>query len=121
MIYADVPAFVFICMYALSASLYMLVIRVFHAMFTIPNVALENAMACRVFRIVKFDTTRSYIDAFGAPDASSHRSMSHRGNHASGDPEAGGHALVNLRPTQIAITKEVVHEGFDFPYKHDSP
>jgi hypothetical protein len=33
-------------------------------MFTIPNVAWENAMACRVFRVLKFDSTQSYIDRF---------------------------------------------------------
>lgn len=32
---------------------------VYHAMFTIPNVALMNSMACRVFRAIKFGTLKA--------------------------------------------------------------
>jgi hypothetical protein len=93
-------------------------------MFTIPNVALENAMACRIFRILKFDSTQSYIDAF-AIEASAPGSLTHRSNRVTADPEMGGHVLVHLRTTQVTInvTKEVKRDSdtLDFPYKHDSP
>ncbi|TFK50407.1 hypothetical protein OE88DRAFT_1660773 [Heliocybe sulcata] len=36
---------------------------VFHAMFTVPNVALENAMACRVFRELKLGLLRGPEDS----------------------------------------------------------
>jgi hypothetical protein len=87
-------------------------------MFCIPNVALENAMACRVFRILKFDANRTtYIDTMAMED-SGPSSFPHRGNRVSKDPEAGSHALVQLRPTQITVTKEVeTHSSFDLPHK----
>jgi hypothetical protein len=34
-----------------------------HVILNGPNIALENAMACRVFRQLKFDTQRQYIDS----------------------------------------------------------
>lgn len=40
---------------------------VYHAMFTIPNVAIENAMACKVFRDIKF----GLIDSAMSTDVSS--------------------------------------------------
>lgn len=38
---------------------------VYHAMFTIPNVAIENAMACKVFRDIKFGLIDSGVPGGG--------------------------------------------------------
>jgi hypothetical protein len=90
-------------------------------MFAVPNVALENAMACRVFRILKFDSARAnYIDTIMTTEASMPASSGHRSNRVGVDTEAGGHALVDLRSTRVTVTKEVEHDGLDFPYKHDN-
>jgi hypothetical protein len=35
----------------------------YHIMFIGPTITLENATACRVFRQLKFDTRRQYIDS----------------------------------------------------------
>jgi hypothetical protein len=35
---------------------------IYHFMLVPANVGLENAMACRIFRQLKFDTERQYID-----------------------------------------------------------
>jgi hypothetical protein len=90
-------------------------------MFAIPNVALENAMACRVFRILKFDSTRAaYVDTIMTEVAASGSETGPR--RVGRDSEfSGSHALVQLRQTQITVdvTKEVNHDGLDYPYKHD--
>jgi hypothetical protein len=121
MIYAPtVPAFVISSAYTLSVRWLCALISVFHAMFAIPNVALENAMACRVFRILKFDAVRSsYIDTI-VTETSAPRSHQHRSANRTNDPEAGSHALVDFRPTQITITKEVQNDSLEFPYKRDA-
>jgi hypothetical protein len=53
---------------------------VYHAMFSVPNLALENAMACRVYRAVKLGFINNHQNApfemtlrsLSAPDESSH-------------------------------------------------
>jgi hypothetical protein len=80
----------------------------YHFMLVTANVGLENAMACRIFRQLKFDTGRMYVDtivqdgsALPYPSTSG-RSTSHQRygnvNHGTGsgmtlDPHAGQGSL----------------------------
>jgi hypothetical protein len=76
-------------------------------MFFVPNMALENAMACRVFRMLKFDTKRSYIDTIMSEEFASRPLMF--SSSRSSTTAINSRTLVASRPTQAVAIKDIEH------------
>lgn len=75
---------------------------VFHAMFTVPNVALENAMACRVFRKLKFGTQLEPGQRSTGVASVSEANRTYR--H---DLESSGHQLGVRGPVRVEVLTDV--------------
>ncbi|KZV87146.1 hypothetical protein EXIGLDRAFT_680208 [Exidia glandulosa HHB12029] len=81
---------------------------VFHAMFTIPNVALENAMACHVFRNLRFSA-----DPGKTTHSTNTGSISEAVRSNRHDLEHAGHALSVVRPAVQVEVRTDLHQDFD--------
>jgi hypothetical protein len=84
-----------------------------HFMLVTATDALENAMACRIFRQLKFDTRREYVDTIVQNSSAlpyHNHSGSRNRSEASSDTRAGSLPLVFMRDTdtlQVNVQKQV--------------
>ena len=77
---------------------------IYHLMFSIPNLALENAMACRVYRAVKLGLIKNpestqYVNTVGYPSAPKEPDHELAFKQPTLDKSHSMHAIVNITQT----------------------
>lgn len=99
----------------------------YRAVFTIPNIALENAMACRVFRQLKLgiiaggDSTSFTASAAQRTGMVMNFGGTGRGNRSELDSEAALHSLQDMRPSREDGIRVKVRRDSDVRVDGDTP
>lgn len=90
---------------------------VFHAMFSVPNIALESAMACRVFRAVKLGFIKdTHLTTNGSTLRSTRLQFDNGDSIAlkQSTPDSSQNVHVNVDITKTTDFAEYPHVAYDF-------